>query len=45
MKTKYIFSGLMALTLVTSCSEKMDYKARFLPQERLGPKGWDRFEG
>ena len=26
MKTKYIFSGLMALTLVTSCSEKMDYK-------------------
>lgn len=26
MKTKYIFSGLLALTLVTSCSEKMDYK-------------------
>ena len=26
MKTKYIFSGLLALTLVSSCSEKMDYK-------------------
>jgi hypothetical protein len=26
MKAKYIFSGLLALTLVTSCSEKMDYK-------------------
>ena len=26
MKTKYIFSGLLALTLVSSCSEKMDYE-------------------
>ena len=26
MKAKYIFSGLLALTLVSSCSEKMDYK-------------------
>jgi len=25
-------------------SKKMAYKARFLPQERLGPKGWDRVE-
>lgn len=25
-------------------SRKMDYKARFLPQERLGPDGWDRIE-
>lgn len=25
-------------------SRKMAYKARFLPQERLGPKGWDRVE-
>ncbi|MBK5960805.1 arginyltransferase [Rhodoplanes elegans] len=25
-------------------SRKMDYKARFLPQERLGPEGWDRIE-
>ena len=24
-------------------SHKMDYKVRFLPQEHLGPKGWDRF--
>ncbi len=23
-------------------SRKMDYKARFLPQERLGPQGWVR---
>jgi arginine-tRNA-protein transferase len=26
-------------------SRKMNYKMRFLPQEHLGPKGWDRFEG
>jgi leucyl-tRNA---protein transferase len=25
-------------------SKKMAYKARFLPQERLGPRGWDRVE-
>jgi arginine-tRNA-protein transferase len=25
-------------------SRKMDYKARFLPQERLGPDGWTRTE-
>jgi len=25
-------------------SRKMDYKARFLPQERLGPDGWTRVE-
>ena len=25
-------------------SRKMDYKARFLPQERLGPDGWNRIE-
>ena len=25
-------------------SRKMDYKARFLPQERLGMNGWDRVE-
>ncbi len=24
-------------------SRKMDYKVRFLPQEHLGPKGWERF--
>ncbi len=23
-------------------SRKMDYKTRFMPQERLGPKGWER---
>lgn len=26
-------------------SRKMDYKVRFTPQEHLGPKGWERFEG
>lgn len=26
-------------------SRKMDYKARFLPQERLGINGWELFEG
>ena len=26
-------------------SPKMDYKVRFLPQEHLGPKGWERFDG
>jgi arginine-tRNA-protein transferase len=25
-------------------SKKMDYKGRFLPQERLLPDGWTRFE-
>jgi arginine-tRNA-protein transferase len=25
-------------------SRKMDYKGRFLPQERLMPSGWVRFE-
>ena len=26
-------------------SSKMDYKVRFLPQEHLGPKGWERYPG
>lgn len=26
-------------------SRKMDYKRRFLPQERLSPNGWERYEG
>lgn len=26
-----------------SGSTKMDYKAKFQPQERLGPRGWERF--
>jgi arginine-tRNA-protein transferase len=25
-------------------SRKMDYKGRFLPQERLAPSGWARVE-
>jgi arginine-tRNA-protein transferase len=25
-------------------SRKMDYKGRFMPQERLMPSGWVRFE-
>ncbi len=25
-------------------SRKMNYKVRFVPQEHLGPKGWDRYE-
>jgi leucyl-tRNA---protein transferase len=25
-------------------SRKMDYKSRFLPQERLTPDGWARIE-
>ena len=25
-------------------SRKMDYKGRFLPQERLMPSGWNRVE-
>ena len=24
-------------------SRKMNYKVRFMPQEHLGPKGWERF--
>ncbi|MHA1157385.1 MAG: arginyltransferase [Alphaproteobacteria bacterium] len=27
-----------------AASPKMDYKRRFLPQERLGPRGWTRFD-
>lgn len=26
-------------------SPKMNYKMRFMPQEHLGPKGWERFQG
>ncbi|MCB8837521.1 arginyltransferase [Aurantimonas sp. VKM B-3413] len=26
-------------------SRKMDYKIRFQPQEHLGPKGWERYQG
>ncbi len=26
-------------------SAKMQYKIRFTPQEHLGPRGWQRFEG
>lgn len=26
-------------------SRKMNYKVRFLPQEHLGPRGWERFAG
>ena len=26
-------------------SRKMDYKRRFLPQQRLGPEGWEPTEG
>ncbi len=26
-------------------SRKMEYKVRFLPQEHLGPNGWERFSG
>lgn len=26
-------------------SRKMNYKMRFMPQEHLGPKGWERFDG
>lgn len=26
-------------------SRKMSYKSRFVPQERLSPQGWERFEG
>ncbi|MDI1347231.1 MAG: arginyltransferase, partial [Pseudolabrys sp.] len=26
-------------------SKKMDYKGRFLPQERLQPSGWTKVEG
>ncbi len=26
-------------------SRKMDYKIRFMPQEHLGPKGWERYTG
>jgi arginyl-tRNA--protein-N-Asp/Glu arginylyltransferase len=24
-------------------SRKMNYKMRFMPQEHLGPKGWERY--
>ncbi len=35
---KYLYLGYMV-----QGSRKMSYKARFLPQERLGPQGWQSF--
>ena len=39
MGLRYVYLGYWV-----SGSRKMDYKSRFLPQERLQPDGWGRFE-
>ncbi|MFG1464837.1 arginyltransferase [Xanthobacter sp. DSM 24535] len=39
MGLPYVYLGYWV-----SGSRKMDYKRRFLPQERLSPQGWDRVE-
>jgi len=39
MGLAYVYLGYWV-----SGSRKMDYKARFLPQQRLSPDGWVRVE-
>ena len=39
MKLPYVYLGYWV-----QGSKKMDYKRRFLPQERLSPQGWERVE-
>jgi arginine-tRNA-protein transferase len=40
MRLPYVYLGYWV-----QGSRKMDYKGRFLPQERLSPEGWRRTEG
>jgi arginine-tRNA-protein transferase len=39
MKLPFVYLGYWV-----QGSKKMDYKRRFLPQERLSPQGWERVE-
>jgi arginine-tRNA-protein transferase len=43
-RAKRLGLGYVYLGYWVRGSRKMDYKARFLPQERLGPDGWTRVE-
>ncbi|WP_262279832.1 RagB/SusD family nutrient uptake outer membrane protein [Hallella absiana] len=45
MKAKYIFSGLLAITLVSSCTDKMDYKEYNVHDKAYEEKMFERVGG
>lgn len=45
MKAKYIFSGLLAMTLVSSCTDKMDYKEYNVHDKAYEEKMFERVGG